>query len=64
MIDLVGIPSFLRIALWVAMATIAFSHSPNRFIFGEHFFFRIQSIPENNLTPIKNCPWGMQGKSN
>ena len=33
----------------------AFSHSPNRFIFEEHFF-SIQGVPGNNLAPMKDCP--------
>ena len=31
MIDFVVKPPFLRIALWVAMETIAFTHSRNKF---------------------------------
>ena len=38
MIDFVGTPPFLGIALRVAIVTMHFSHSPHRFIFGEHCF--------------------------
>ena len=42
-------PPFLRIAQTCIL------QSPNRFIFGEHFF-RIQGVPRNNKAPAKNCP--------
>ena len=35
----------------------SFSHSPNEFIFLEHFF-RIQGVPVNNLASMKNCAGG------
>ena len=38
MMDLVGIPSFLRIALWVAMATMHF-HIAQTDVFGGNIFF-------------------------
>ena len=30
-----------------------FSHCPNKFIFGEHYFFRSMGVKGNNLAPIK-----------
>ena len=59
MIDFVGKPPFLRIALRVAMVTMHF-HTPNRFIFEEHLF-SIQGVPGKNLEPMKGCP-GVQGR--
>ena len=61
MIDFIGTSSFLRIALWVAMATMHF-HIAQTGLFFEHFY-RIHGIPGNNLAPMKNCP-GVQGWSN
>ena len=53
-IDFVGAPPFLRIALRVTIATMHFH------IFGlfSRTFFRIKGVPGNNLAPMKNCPWG------
>ena len=27
-------------------------------LFLGNIFFRIKGVPENNLAPMKNCPWG------
>ena len=52
----VGRSLSLRKALWVAMATMHF-HIAQTGLFMS-FFFCIQGVPQNSLTPIKNCPWG------
>ena len=58
MIDFVGTPPFLRIALRVAMVTMHFHIAQTDLFFGNNFI-RILGIPGNNLAPIKNCPvWG------
>ena len=52
MIDFVGIPLFLRIALQVALATMHFhiAHSG--------LLLRNICFPGNNLAPIRNCHGG------
>ena len=55
MIDLVGIPPFLRIAFLVAMETMHFHIA--QFIF-RTTLFRIKGLPINNLAPMRNCPGG------
>ena len=55
MIDFVGIPPFLRIALPVAMETMHFHIA--QFIF-RTTLFRIKGLPINNLAPMRNCPGG------
>ena len=55
MIDLIGIPSFLRIALLVAMETMHLHIA--QFIF-RTTLFRIKGLPINNLSPMRNCPGG------
>ena len=59
MIGFVGTPPFLRIAFWVVIisGSYAFSHSPNRFIFEEHFLC-IKGVSVNTLAPMKYCPRG------
>ena len=57
MIDFVGAPPFLRIALLVAMATMHFHILAQTGLFFGNFF-RIKGVPGNNLAPMKNCPWG------
>ena len=54
MIDFVGAPPFLIIALRVAMATMHFHILAQTDYFGEHFF-RIKGVPGNSLAPMKNC---------
>ena len=53
MIEFVGVVPFLRrITLRVAMETMRFEPSPNRFI----TLSRIYGVLINNLAPIINCP--------
>ena len=61
MIDFVGAPPFLRIALRVAMATMHILAQTGLF-FGKHFF-RIKGVQGNNLAPLK-IVLGVQGRSN
>ena len=42
MIDFVGAPAFLRIAIWVAMATMHFQILAQTGLFLENFFYRIK----------------------
>ena len=53
MIDLVGIPPFLRIALRVAMATMHFHIAQTGFY--NNIIYRIKGVPGNNLAPMRNC---------
>ena len=62
MIDIVGIPPFLRIALPVAMETMHF-HIGQTNLFVRTTLFRIKEPPINNLAPMRNCH-GVQGRSN
>ena len=56
MIEFVGVVPFLRrITLLVAMETMSFEPSPNRFILG-HNLSCIYGVLINNLAPIRNCP--------
>ena len=57
MIDFVGIPPFLRIALQVAMATMHFHIAHSGLLFRNIFCFPL-GLPGNNLAPIRNCPGG------
>ena len=64
MIDFVGTPPFVGIALRVAMVTMHF-HIAQTGLFFRNIFFRILGIPRNKLAPMKNCPVeGVQGRSN
>ena len=54
MIDLIGISPFLRIALWVAMATMHF-HIAQTDLFVRNIFC-IKGGSWNNLAHTKNCP--------
>ena len=56
MIDFVGLPTFLRIALQVAMATMHF-HIAHSGLYFRNLFFRL-GFPVNNLASIRNCPGG------
>ena len=56
MLDFVGIPPFLRIALQVAMTTMHF-HIAHSGLFFRSIIFPIE-FPGNNLAPIRNCPGG------
>ena len=54
MIEFVGLVPFLRrITLRVAMETMGFEPSPNRFILGQTDLFF--GVLLNNLAPIRNC---------
>ena len=57
MIDFVGIPPFLRIALPVAVETIHFNIAQT-ILFFRTTLFRIKGLPLNNLAPMRNCPGG------
>ena len=61
MFDFVVTFPFLRNCIKGCHGNRAFSHSPNRFIFGETFF-RIEGILGNSVAPMKNCPGWVQGK--
>ena len=53
MIDFVGAPPFLRIALRVAMVTMHFHIlAQTGLFFFLNIFFRIKGIPGNNLAPM------------
>ena len=55
MIEFVGVVPFLkRITQRVAMETMRFEPSPNRFFLTT--LSRIYGVLINNLAPIKNCP--------
>ena len=62
MVDFVGTPPFLRIPLQVVMANMHFHIAQTGLIFSNIFFFSFRG-PENNLSPMRNCP-GVQGRSN
>ena len=53
MIDCVDIPPFLRIVLWVAMASMQF-HIAQTDLFFEHYFLT-KEVSGNNLEPLRNC---------
>ena len=59
MIDFVGTPPFLRMALRVAMVTMHF-HKARTGLF--LWNISIQRVPGNNLAPMKDCS-GVQGMS-
>ena len=61
MIDFVGTPPFLRMALRVAIVTMHF-HIARTCLFFRNIFFSIQGVPGNNLAPMKDC-LGVQGRS-
>ena len=61
MIDFVGTPPFLRMALRVAMVTKHF-HNARTGLFLRNIFFSIQGVQGNNLAPMKDCP-GVQGRA-
>ena len=56
MIDFVGTPPFLKMALQVAMVTSHFHIAPTGLFLGT--FFSHSGVPGNNLAPMINCPWG------
>ena len=58
MIDFVGAPPFLRIALRVTMAIMHFHILALTGLFLGDIFFALIGVPGNNLAPMKNCPWG------
>ena len=60
MIDFVGTPPFLRMALRVAMVTMHFHIARTGLFLGT--FFSIQGVTGKNLAPMKDCP-GLQGRS-
>ena len=57
MIDIVGIPQFLRIALPIAMETMHF-HIGQTNLFFRTTLFRIKGLPINNLATMRNCYGG------
>ena len=57
MIDFVGTPPFLRMALQVAMVTRHFHIGPKG-IFLRNIVFSHSGVPGNNLAPMINCPGG------
>ena len=61
MIDFVGTPPFLRMALQVVMVTRHFHVAPTGLFF-RNIFFSHSVVPGNNLAPMINCP-GVQGRS-
>ena len=56
MIDFVDTPPFLRIALRVAMATMHFLHSPNKFIFEGTIFSHLW-YPREQCGTNEKLPW-------
>ena len=62
MIDFVGTPTFLRIALWVAMATMHFHIAHTGFLLVGTFFSH-SGDPREQFSTHENCPW-MQCWSN
>ena len=60
MIDFVGTPLFLRMALRVAMVTMYFNIARTGLFLG--LFLNTQGVPGNNLAPMKDCS-GVQGRS-
>ena len=57
MIDFVGIPPFLRIALPVAMETMHF-HIAQTNLFFRITLLRIKGLPIKNLAHMRNYPGG------
>ena len=62
MIDFLSTPPFLRIAYWVAMATVHFHIAKTGLFFGA-ILFRIKWVLGNHLAPMRYSP-GVQGRSN
>ena len=62
MSNFIGRPPFSN-SLWVGIETMQF-HIAQTKIFLRTPSFPIQGVPINNLTPMKNCPGGMQGNLN
>ena len=60
MIDFVGTPPFLRMALRVAMVAMHFHTALTGLFLGT--FFSHSGVPGNNLVPMINCP-GVQVRS-
>ena len=58
MIDFVGIPPLLRIALQVAMVTMHFHIVQQGLCFQNIVFFYFKRDPGNNLAHITNSPGG------
>ena len=61
MSNFLGRPPFSN-SLWVAIETMHF-HIAQTEVFGTPSF-RIQGVPMNNLSPMQNCPSGLQGNLN
>ena len=57
MIDFLGIPPLLSIALQVAMATMHF-HIVQTGLCFRNIVFCFKGVPGNNLAPIRNSPGG------
>ena len=53
----------MEIAIRVAMVTMHFNIAQTGLFLG-NIVFRILGIPGNKLAPMKNCPVGVQGRSN
>ena len=62
MSNFIGRPPFSN-SLWVGIETMQF-HIAQTKIFLRTPSFPIQGVPMNNLTPMKNCPGGVQGNLN
>ena len=63
MIDFVGKPPFLRIALPVAMATMYF-HMAKLYLFEGGEFFLHSEGPREQLSTDEQWSWGMQSRPN
>ena len=57
MIDFVGTPPFLRMALQVAMVTRHFHMAPT-VLFLRNIFLSHSVVPGNNFALMMNCPGG------
>ena len=62
MIEFLGLPPFMRIALPVAMETMHFHIAQTNLFLGQ-LCFAFRGSPINNFAPMRNCP-GVQGRSN
>ena len=60
MVDFVGTPPFLRMALQVAMVAMHFHIAPTGLFLRN--ILSHSGIPGNNLVPMINCP-GVQARS-
>ena len=58
MIDLLGAPLILRIALRVVMATMHFHVLAQTGLFLGNIFFTSRGVTGNNLAPMENWLWG------